>query len=155
MNIRNFEISKYRSFYISSFQLLAPTRRNNSSKATRHRTSLSLVTSIFFLPFICHLKPTRKLDRFTSVMRANYLTCLFQRTNKWIEKRKTPRNPHIFYYVSLDLVTYAANVYESIIRCRITLRTIFSLQIFGTHLSTERDSTISRKSRIHWPTVTR
>ena len=25
-NIRNFEISKYRSFYISSFQILTPTR---------------------------------------------------------------------------------------------------------------------------------
>ena len=26
INIRNFDISKYRSFYISSFQILAPTQ---------------------------------------------------------------------------------------------------------------------------------
>ena len=29
-NIRNFEISKYRSFYMSPFQILTPTRKINN-----------------------------------------------------------------------------------------------------------------------------
>ena len=56
-NIRNFEISKYRSFYISSFQILTSTRnfKMTNIKITKEELFDSFIFEFFFSFFINYL----------------------------------------------------------------------------------------------------
>ena len=55
-NIRNFEIPKYRSFYISSFQILTPTRFPFLSLFFRQRSGLDNVTAAILSYAVSHLQ---------------------------------------------------------------------------------------------------